>query len=122
MCGILRQLVSIFSHVIFNLEPGTTPQTHLKHPQCAANALNSRPMLQTHLEHLHTSPSPRQGMWANLLQFLDWNKSPCPVFQTTELTNLHEREFHYYFLMWIPVGIPVSTREDPSLKIPVGTH
>jgi len=24
--------------------------------------------------------------------------------------------------MWVPTGIPVSTHEDPSLEMPVGTH
>ena len=40
MCGILRQLVSIFPCVVFNHAKTPTPQTHM-------------------------SPSPRWGMWAN---------------------------------------------------------
>ena len=28
----------------------------------------------------------------------------------------------FYFLMWVPVGIPVSTHEDPPLQIPVSTR
>ena len=73
--------LSQYSHMLFStLNPAQCLKHTSKHPQCATNTLNSRPMLQTHLEHLRTSPSPHQGMWANLLQFLDWNKSPCPVF------------------------------------------
>jgi len=64
--------LSQYSHVLFST-CFPMPQAHLKHPQCSTNALNSKPTLWTHLEHPHTSPSPRQGMWANLLQFLDWN-------------------------------------------------
>jgi len=100
MCGILRQAVSIFPRVIFN---HLKPTTNAKH-QCLT----------------HTSPSPLQGMWANVnllqtpCQWIQWRKPDDTDSTTAMRIQAHQYRFDNHDTSSTTPQVGTSQRWKPD--------